>query len=100
MSSRINNFSFGAGAGLLAFLLGGLVVYLWYRANVNPAYAGAFFKSMAGSTRFASNVCMLSIIPNPFLFFFFLQKDLDRAAGGLLSVTLLITLGIVILRTI
>ncbi len=94
MANRYNNIRLGAMLGLLAPILGFLLVYL-------IAFRGISFVEFLEflvSRKKLSSVISLSVIPNLLLFFIFIWLNYLYSARGVLASTLLYAVVVVLTK--
>lgn len=99
MIKWFNTVGFGAILAILGMILGFSLGYLYYVSEVTSGRGTAFFASFISSSDFRANMLILALIPNPFVFFVLLRKDMERTAMGVLLSCLLLAIYIVALQT-
>jgi len=94
MIGRYNNVRLGAALGLLAPLLGFLIVYLvaFHSMSFNE------YLELLAYRKKLSSIISLSVIPNLLLFFIFIWLNYLYSARGILASTLLFALVVVITK--
>ena len=99
MMQRLNTVWFGAILALLAMVLGFTLGYLYFVSESSSSQAQSFFSAFLHRKEFQADMLILALVPNPFLFFLLLRKDLEKMALGVVITCLLAAIYIVALQT-
>ena len=94
MTGRYNNIRLGAGLGIIAPLLGLIIVYLFAFREMTII---EYFELLAYRKKLSS-VISLSAIPNLLLFFIFIWLNYLYSARGVLASTFLFALIVIVTK--